>query len=127
MSSCGARLLQRGVRLLNCRGPCYARLVAVAPAVEGNKLYLSEIAGKSDWSNPATKMTTSNPEVHRLYGRVANYLKQVLSFTVTATNEVTGKSGRYNDIGYTEGARNWLKNAGEWRQEAVRNILYDVE
>jgi hypothetical protein len=102
-------------------------LVLTPPTVTEGKLYLAEIAGKSEWDDPDTNFTTSNPDVERLFRRVARRLRPRLTFSVRATNVVTGKSAIYKTIGYSEGARRWLEESGEWMQEGVNNVRYDLQ
>ena len=101
-------------------------LVATAPTVDGRALYLAEVAGKEDWIDAAAKVTRTNPEVGRLFRRVALRLKRMVTFSVLATNEITGKSALYRDIGYSDGARRWLAENGGWRQEGVANIRFSL-
>jgi hypothetical protein len=102
-------------------------LIATLPSLEGEKLYLAEIAAKTDWDDPTTNLTTENPTVLRLFERVARPLRRKLVFPVTATNELTGKSEDYKAIGYSEGARRWLDDRGQWRQEGVKNIRFSAK
>jgi hypothetical protein len=102
-------------------------LIATLPSLEGEKLYLAEIAAKTDWNDPTTSITRENPTVLPLFGQVARPLRRKLAFPVTATNELTGKSEDYEAIGYSEGARRWLDERGQWRQEGVKNIRFSVK
>lgn len=102
-------------------------LIATLPSLEGEQLYLAEIAAKSEWCDPTTSITQENPTVLRLFGRVARALRRKLTFPVTATNELTSKSEDYKTIGYSEGARRWLDERGQWRQEGVKNIRFSAK
>jgi len=97
------------------------------PFIEGKTLYLAVIGVKFQWFDPDTKTTMTNPEVERLFGRVARRLrKKKLEFSVIGTFVPTHKSAVYKSVGHSEGARAWLKNSGEWKQQGSENVIFTL-
>ena len=89
-------------------------------------LYLAVIAVRSQWIDLETETTMTNPEVLRLFGQVARRLRKRLEFSVVGYSLSTHKSAVYKSIGHSEGARTWLKNSGEWRQQGVENVGFGL-
>ncbi|MEO8033024.1 MAG: hypothetical protein ABI837_01220 [Acidobacteriota bacterium] len=96
------------------------------PVIEGKTLYLAVIAVRSQWIDLETETSMTNPEVLRLFGQVARRLRKRLEFSVVGYSLSTYKSAVYKSIGHSEGARTWLKNAGEWRQQGVGNVGFGL-
>jgi hypothetical protein len=97
------------------------------PIVQGNALLKAEIASKSDWYDSETETQRKNDDVHVLFRTVAKHLRKHLRYPVW------GKNVAYHtpweacqDIGYSQGAADWVASGGELRQEGVRNILFSV-
>jgi hypothetical protein len=96
------------------------------PFIERKTLYMADIGAKDGWLDLATKTTTVNPEVLRLCEQVIRKLRKRLKFSVMSFSLSTHESSLYRPIGHSEGARDWLRNAGEWRQEGVENIGFKL-
>jgi hypothetical protein len=100
-------------------------LCVTPPFVEKKTLYLADISAKDQWIDLDTKTTTTNPEVLRLFGRVARRLRKKLEFSVVGSSILTHKSVVYKSIGHSEGARAWLESSGEWKQQGNENAIFN--
>ena len=96
------------------------------PFVEQTTLYLAVLAAKDEWLDLETKTTTANPEVLRLFGRVARRLRKKLEFSVLGSSLSTHKSFVYKSMGHSEGARAWLMNSGEWKQQGNKDVIFSL-
>jgi hypothetical protein len=96
------------------------------PFVEGTTLYVADIGIKFQWFDPATETTTTNHELERLFGQIARRLRKKLKFPVVGFSLSTHKSAVYKSLGYSQGARAWLENSGEWRQEGSKNVGFKL-
>jgi hypothetical protein len=87
---------------------------------------MGELSSKSDWFDAETGETHEVRTVHQLFDRCANRLRPMLEFPIWARNIVTGGSARYDKIGFSVGAREWIESGGELRQEGVKNVVYSL-
>ena len=101
-------------------------LSVTPPFVEGTTLYLADISAKDEWIDLDTKSTTTNPEVLRLFGRVARRLRKKLEFSVVGSSLLTHKSVVYKSIGHSDGARAWLKTSGQWKQQGNETAIFTL-
>jgi len=96
------------------------------PFAEGETLYLADIGAKDQCLDLDTKTVTTYPEVLRLFGRVARRLRKKLEFSVVGSSLSTHKSVVYKSIGHSEGARAWLRNSGEWKQQGNKDTIFTL-
>lgn len=97
------------------------------PKENGNILYLSDLAVKTDWYDTVEKKTYENKELLKFYNKVKKLLKDNLSSPIFAMNTKTGGTATYKDIAYADSAREWEKNGGELRQLGVGNVKFSTK
>lgn len=112
---------------LKAEGPAALGWVLFTPPriVEGS-LLKSSLAAKSDYWDPALQQSCENPESLRLFSNVWRRLRKQLRFPTYAWGLPSGKSRAYNDIGYSLGAEEWLREGGRLAQEGVRNVAFGI-
>ena len=96
------------------------------PVEQGRTLELADVAAKSTWFDHESGSMATNPEAISTYDRMARRLRRHLQGPTGARNVVTGASGEYRTIRYSEGARVWAADGGELRQRGVNNIVFYV-
>ena len=96
------------------------------PKVNDGQLFIGTLSAKSDWLNPMTKKVEEFPNVLELFKAVAKEFKRCLSFPVWAWDVNTRKSNSYTTIGFTSGAKEFVEQGGQLRQEGVENVMFGV-
>lgn len=105
----------------------YGWLQLDIPKENGNVLYLSDLAVKTDWYDAVEKKTYENKELIKFYNKIKKILKDNLSSPIFAMNTKTGGTATYKDMAYAESAREWEENGGELRQLGVENVKFSTK
>jgi hypothetical protein len=94
------------------------------PRVEGNILFISQAAAKTDWFDAREARVRESNESVTLFQKFKPYLRRRLNYPVFAYNLRGGQAVMYRDIGYSEGAARWVEEGGELGQEGVLNVRF---
>jgi hypothetical protein len=89
------------------------RILVDLPREQDNVLFMSEISVKTDWFDRKNGTTFDNPEVLKLYNKVASRFRRNIVFPVVGENIVLGGKALYRSIGYTPSAKAFADQGGE--------------
>lgn len=99
----------------------------MAPREQGKVLLMGDIGSKSTYHDPETNSGWRNDDVHELFKKVAKSLKKRLKFPIWArATFADSKWVSYRDVGYSQGAADWVASDGELRQEGGKNVIFSV-
>lgn len=101
-------------------------LTAEVPRTQGATLYLGSIGGRSDWIDPVSSEIRENKDVLHIFRQVAAFLKQQLSHPAYLIDLHTGQKEPCKGVWYSEGAKAWLRDGGELRQEGVQFTKFTI-
>jgi hypothetical protein len=96
------------------------------PRIAARTLLVCQLGARSDWWDSLQSKIRENPAAIRLYDRIWRRLKTRLRFPVWAKNVSTGVASPYASVGYSKGAKDWIRFGGKLAQEGVANIEYEI-
>ena len=103
------------------------RVVLRVPGRQGDVLYLSELAAKSDWLDSSTGQVVRCSAGLVLFDALKKRIKPHLRYPTWARNiMIAGSSTRYRDVGHTEAVRVFSEGGGVLMQEGVLNARFTV-
>lgn len=97
------------------------------PKENGETLYLSDLAVKTDWYEVDDNKIHENRGLEKIYNKVKKEIRANLSSPVFAINTKTGRSATYKDMAYASSAKKWEENGGELKQFGVENVKFSTK
>lgn len=105
--------IQDDIPVVDVNRPQEGWIQIVLPKERDGFLFEASIGIKTDWYDKETQAVCENKASVFLFDRIKRRLKKNLSFPLLGYDIRVGDPGTYK-IGYTEKAKNFLKNGGEF-------------
>jgi hypothetical protein len=100
---------------------------AEIPREEDLTLLMSSIGAKSNWYDTELHAILENAESLHLFRAIAPSFRKHLHRPVWVSNVLGDTPQPYQNLGYSDGAAQWVAEGGVLRQSGVANIRYHIK
>ena len=88
---------------------------------------MSSISIKTEWYDSDLGEVIMDESQLKLYNQLIAKIKPFIKRPVWVYNANGGPARPYRDLGYSDGAKAWLEQGGEVRQEGVANARFSFD
>jgi hypothetical protein len=94
------------------------------PRIQGSTLFCVQFGARSDWYDSDRREVIEKRDAMKRFDRIWRKWKRHVRSPMRARDRLTGAERTYNDLAYSAGAEEWVRQGGNLRQEGTANTEF---